>query len=228
MVVTPVLRGLFGLEAKDRGRTIEIAPSLPADWDRAAVRGFAAGTRRVDVEFRRVPGALEIRVSPAAGDQPAGTTRLDLAPSLPLDARVVEVRADGKPIKFQVERIGDVQRVLASVDLGAKPVTIRAVYEGGTEVFVRHEKPIAGAPSEGLRVIRSRAENGTLDLVLEGLGGQTYDVGVHGNTVGVVEGVSMAPVAGGSQTIRVSFAGAPATYVRRELKLPIQPTSRKR
>ena len=33
MVVTPVLRGLFGLEARDRGRTLELAPQLPADWE---------------------------------------------------------------------------------------------------------------------------------------------------------------------------------------------------
>jgi glycogen debranching enzyme len=121
MVVTPVLRGLFGLEARDRGKTIEIAPSMPADWNRAAVRGFAAGARRVDVEMRRASGALEIQVSPAAGDAPSGVTRLDLAPSLPLDARIVEVRADGKPLTFEVDRIGDVQRVRAAAELSARP-----------------------------------------------------------------------------------------------------------
>jgi hypothetical protein len=221
MVVTPVLRGLFGLEARDRGQTLEIAPALPADWNEATVRRFPVGQRRLDVAIRRASGATEIAVTPAAGDVPAGTTRLDLAPAFPLDARIVEVRADGKPVAFEVDRLGEVQRVRASVALGARPVTIRVASEGGTDVFVRHERPTAGARSEGVRVVRARASADALDLVVEGVAGRTYELGVRGRTVGASSGIAVAPRADATQSVRVTFEGVPGTYVRREMRLPL-------
>jgi hypothetical protein len=232
MVVTPVLRGLFGMEARDRGRTLEDAPSLPADWSHAKVKGFAAGKRRLDVEIRRSAGATEIEVTPAKGDDPAQGLELDLAPAVPLDARVAEARVDGKPAAFQVERIGEVQRVRLAADLAARPVTIRIAYEGGTEVFVRHERPDPGGRSEGLRIVRARAGADSLDLVLEGVPQRDYQIGIVGRQVRAVEGVQVVPAqavlpgSAGSQVAYIRFQGTPGTYVRREVSLPFTPATR--
>ncbi len=38
MVISPVLRGLFGLEWDAAGNKLTVTPSLPADWDRATLR----------------------------------------------------------------------------------------------------------------------------------------------------------------------------------------------
>ena len=75
----------------------------------------------------------------------------------------------------------------------------------------------------GLRVLRSRASASSLDVVLEGLAGRTYDLGVRGRAVGATEGVTIVPGSDGAQTARVTFSGSPGTYVRREIHVPFAP-----
>ena len=100
---------------------------------------------------------------------------LALAPAFPLDARVRSVTLDGADARFRARPEGDVQRVEVDVPRGASgPRRIVFAYDEGTDVFTRIELPDAGGPSEGLRVLRARAENGALRLVLEGRAGRTY------------------------------------------------------
>ena len=46
MLVTPLLRGVFGWEPDAPNGRARLAPQLPADWPEAAVRGLRAGRRR--------------------------------------------------------------------------------------------------------------------------------------------------------------------------------------
>src|SRR5204862_6108813 len=41
MVVLPLVRGLLGLEVRDAGGTLGLAPQLPADWHHVAVENLA-------------------------------------------------------------------------------------------------------------------------------------------------------------------------------------------
>src|SRR5262249_6013102 len=56
MVVTPLVRGLLGIETGDGGGQLTIAPALPADWDRVAARRIASGASRVDMVLERNAG----------------------------------------------------------------------------------------------------------------------------------------------------------------------------
>nr|MBA3243535.1 amylo-alpha-1,6-glucosidase [Acidobacteriota bacterium] len=53
MIVTPTLRGLFGLESEDGGRVIRFAPQLPADWDGADVVGYVTPTGTLNLSVER-------------------------------------------------------------------------------------------------------------------------------------------------------------------------------
>ncbi len=80
MVVTPALRGLFGLEWDALGRTLRLQPNLPATWNRAVLHNVPLGASRLDLEYTREQGRLLIRarsrnpevVCLAAGDAPRG------------------------------------------------------------------------------------------------------------------------------------------------------------
>ncbi len=60
MVLTPALRGLFGLDWDARSRTLRVAPSLPADWNRAALHNVRLGSSTVDLNYRRDGGQLVV------------------------------------------------------------------------------------------------------------------------------------------------------------------------
>ncbi|HEY1902416.1 MAG TPA: hypothetical protein VGG56_08315 [Terracidiphilus sp.] len=53
MVITPTLRGLFGITIDAQTKTITVDPHLPASWDHAEVKGLRVGEHDVDLEFSR-------------------------------------------------------------------------------------------------------------------------------------------------------------------------------
>ncbi|HLH03573.1 MAG TPA: hypothetical protein VKX25_12430 [Bryobacteraceae bacterium] len=53
MVITPMLRGLFGLEWDGANHKLLLAPHLPADWDHAVLRNVPLGDKQIDLEYRR-------------------------------------------------------------------------------------------------------------------------------------------------------------------------------
>jgi hypothetical protein len=213
MVVSPMIRGLLGLEAGDGGRALTFAPELPADWDSVSVRTVAAGDARLAFTVAREPGRLsiEIEAAPASpGAVFAESPTVVLSPAFPLDARVRSVAVDGRDTPFRMESRGDVQHAVVSVPAtalspatppgtppgaaSARSISARVVfsYDEGTDVFAPVEIPARGATSEGLRILRSRAEAGALHLVLEGLAGRTYTVGVRTlRSIGDAPGVTV-------------------------------------
>jgi glycogen debranching enzyme len=68
MVLTPALRGLFGLEPDALHRTLRLSPHLPAAWDRAALRNVPLGNSRMDVELERQGNRLLVRARSAVAE----------------------------------------------------------------------------------------------------------------------------------------------------------------
>jgi hypothetical protein len=58
MVLTPAIRGLFGVEADALRRTIKLKPQLPAAWDHATLHNVSIGSETVDLTFRKQEGKL--------------------------------------------------------------------------------------------------------------------------------------------------------------------------
>ena len=63
MVISPVLRGLFGLEWNAAENRLTVTPHLPAQWDQAAIRRLPFGNGTVDLSFRREGRELVVRSS---------------------------------------------------------------------------------------------------------------------------------------------------------------------
>jgi glycogen debranching enzyme len=53
MVISPVVRGLFGLAWDSPGNALSVTPHLPADWQNAKVRNVPYGNARLDLRFTR-------------------------------------------------------------------------------------------------------------------------------------------------------------------------------
>jgi len=63
MVLTPAIRGLFGVTFDAASQTLFVNPHLPAEWDHATLHHVAAGTEMVDLEFQRSGGFLLVHAS---------------------------------------------------------------------------------------------------------------------------------------------------------------------
>ena len=78
MVVTPVLRGMFGISVDGLKHEVAVAPHLPAQWNGAEVKGLHVGDAVADLSFQRIglamvvsltqPGGGKVRIAGASGD----------------------------------------------------------------------------------------------------------------------------------------------------------------
>ena len=93
----------------------------------------------------------------------------------------------------------------------------------GTSVYVRPEMAPPGSSNQTLRVLRSRAEDNALDLLVEGLGGRTYTLYARTpRVIGETDGVAVTRTASGEIALQIAFEGPEDAYVRRAIRLPLQ------
>ena len=106
MVISPVMRGMFGIEVSNAGKTLKFAPQIPANWNDLDVKNIRAGDSQIDFALKRGGGKMTISVNRKSGT----LANIILSPSFPLDAVVKNVTANGKKIAFQMKISGDVQQ----------------------------------------------------------------------------------------------------------------------
>ena len=175
MLLAPLVRGLVGWESDVPGDRVTLAPHLPPQWDTLTVERLPAGTGRYTVRFTRSDTTLTAELTRSAG---AGVDTLLYSPALPLGAVLHEVRANGRSITCGVRSTGADEHVDCSIPL-AVPLTIVVRHSPGWAVLLPAPAPERGARSRSLKLLSQRLVGDTLQLQVEGLAGQAYQVVVR-------------------------------------------------
>jgi len=189
MLVTPLLRGVFGWEPDAPNGRARLAPQLPADWDAASVRGLRVGETTLDVDITR-------RWTGAGGEQ-----------------RVI-VRSEGPPV--DIDFVPDVP--VGATDATVVPRALRLTGGGSAEVIATWQGGLAVAPpridlqpgqrSTGLRIIDLVADGGGWVLTVEGTAGRDYNVRLFGTAVDAATDDAEATVSSRPDgTVGVSLVG---------------------
>lgn len=225
MVITPVVRGLLGIEVGGGGKTLTIAPQLPVQWDRVTLQRVAAGREHYNLAIEQNTGRRVIkfaRFSSNRNSDPGQVKTIIIAPSFPLDARIRSVTINGRTAKFQVAQIGDVQRAEVVIENASAVSEIIYTIDEGTEIFYEPQPLVAGANNQGLRVLRSRADSNALRLTIEGLGGRDYIFNVRSpRRPGTASGLRVIESTARDTQFSVRFDGPAGEYVRREVLIPM-------
>ena len=165
MILTPLIRGLLGIDVDAPARRLTIAPHLPIDWDSLRVRNVAVGESIVDLAFRRSATGISLDLVRRGAD--GSPIELVFSPALPLGART---RAE------RDETPGDVHATVRGT-LGDR-LTLEVPYTGGWSIVPPTMRPAIGDRSTAPRVIGERlhAAGGseTYSVELEGLAGRSY------------------------------------------------------
>jgi hypothetical protein len=221
MVVSPIVRGLLGIEAAEGGRTLRFAPALPATWDHVDVRSIPLGKDRYDISYEREPGRTTVRIVQPHAPATAAQHRVIVAPAFPADARVRRVTVNGVAARYQTRSVGDVQRLEVTVDAAGPSTDIVFTADDGTDVYVEPQALDPGGENRGLRIIRAGADGRGLHLLVDGRGGRVYAIRVHSpSRLGTTGGVTTLQPDGGFQRVAISFSGAANDYSRREIVIP--------
>jgi glycogen debranching enzyme len=67
MVITPVMRGMFGIRVNGLEHTVTVRPQLPADWDEAEVDRLHVGESVVNIRYAREGAAMVVRLQQMSG-----------------------------------------------------------------------------------------------------------------------------------------------------------------
>jgi glycogen debranching enzyme len=228
MVVTPTLRGLLGIEVTKGGGVLRFAPQLPANWNNVTVRNVRAGAALFDFILKRTEGRQTITITRREMEkEPHGArrryTQLQLAPAFPQDARIRKVTVNGRVTDFTKKQLGDRRFIEFAVNNALATNEVVITYDEGTDVYVEPEALRPGASNQGLRILRSEADEDTLHLTLEGLGGHTYYLKMLvSKPVPHVKGQPpRAAETLETQPLTVTFEGSAGVYVRRVLTIPL-------
>jgi len=95
MVITPALRGLFGIDVDALAGVVRLDPHLPADWDHAEVERLHVGQSVCSLDYERRGDALVVSVSTVSGP----------AVRLASDATGARAAADGASIAFALPAV---------------------------------------------------------------------------------------------------------------------------
>jgi glycogen debranching enzyme len=224
MVISPVLRGMLGIEVSNAGKTVQFAPQVPASWNEYEAKSVRAGSGLFDFKVRRETGKMTISVAGRGTNSP---TKMIISPAFPLDAKVKTVTIATNKEPFQAKRMGDVQQVETQFDFTSPNTEIVYLFDEGTDVYWNPPSLIAGAENNGLRIIKSQARESGLYLWLEGLSGKNYQINIRSpRQFQTVDGVDIKTINSGEYSINLSFPNSTAGYVKRELLIPFRPVKR--
>jgi glycogen debranching enzyme len=138
MVITPALRGLFGVEVDAGQRTITVNPHLPADWDEARVERLHVGSDLVTLTFRREKDVLRVGAeSSVAGlrlrsDAVGAVSGKGLELSIPLEPVEFVLPAHALPVAGARPE----QMKVLSAEYGAHGVVLRLAGRAGSDAVL--------------------------------------------------------------------------------------------
>jgi glycogen debranching enzyme len=187
MVVTPLVRGLLGLEADATGNRITVAPQIPDSWDEVRVNNFRLGEQRWDLTMRRssadvASGARTLHLT-ARRQQPSSsrTERTEFSFELPFPpgSEVVSVGQDHKFNMVRGLHHSTCQFRITTSAENPDQMNVAVNYLPGIEVLTERQAARPGDTSQSLKLLSTSIDGNTARIVTEGRGGRTYDFKVR-------------------------------------------------
>jgi glycogen debranching enzyme len=202
MVITPTLRGLFGIDIDAQTKTITVNPHLPASWKHAEVLSLQLPGGSTSIYFTRNGDRIEVKLNPAEQDEWHLRSDLPNATLGPLDnmlpkkLRMPPQQGLRIPVpELEVEYSLEGMNVIESVEavLPARP-------------------PLPGARTSKFRFLQAEYGDRKLVLRTEGLAGSNAIVSLvrHGHFVPKVQAEPNAAPDSQSQFASISFRNCDA------------------
>jgi glycogen debranching enzyme len=212
MVVSPILRGMLGLETDAEKHQLTLAPHIPADWTSFAIHKVRVGGVGLDLQFRKTPEAITVDVTRSG----SGDCWLEYSPAFSLRTRIVDVRMNGKPVAFKMEANANDQHLEVRVPLN-ESTTLVIHTKDDFGLSLSNQLPNLGSMSGELRVLDESwdAAKTQLRLNVSGRSGRRYQLEVwNSSAISAVEGGALTKL--GKLQIEIP-KGEPDLYLPQEV-----------
>ena len=219
MVISPILRGMLGLEYDAAQHTLTFAPHIPADWTSLEIQREVAGEDTLDLTYAKNADTITLNAERKGN----ADCTVVFSPAVSLRAEVLGVELNGRPVPFRAEANGSDQHVAVKFGVYSGPNTLKIRLRNDFGLSYASGLPPLGSASEGLRIVNQswNEAHDQLRLDVQGLTGRTYDLALwNGEQVSSAEGADLESAGDGSVKLRVSMsAGSGTTFVQRSIVL---------
>jgi glycogen debranching enzyme len=213
MVVSPILRGTFGLSTDAQKHEITLVPHVPADWSSFTIHNVRVGEVSVDFQYRKTADSVELEIKRSG----TGDCWVEFDPAFSLRTQVTSVGMNGRPVAFKTQSNSNDQHLNVRFPVygGSNNVIIRLKDDFG--LTYSNRLPDLGSTSHGLRVVSEswNIEKNQLTLELSGLAGSRYQLDVwNPDQISSVEGGSLTSTG----KLQIEIPPTPAdSYVQQEV-----------
>ncbi len=149
MVVSPILRGMFGLQADAEKHQITLAPHLPADWTTFAMRDVRVAVVGVDFQYRKTPDSLVLDIKRTGTEE----CWVEFSPAFSLRTQILGVQFNGRPLPFKVLPNSNDQHIFVRFPINATANTLTIRVRNDFGLSWPNELPALGSAGRGLRVL---------------------------------------------------------------------------
>ena len=131
MVITPTLRGLFGIDIDATTKTITVNPHLPAQWHEARVKGISLLGSQDALTFTRVGAFLTVRTD--GGKEAGWKLRSDVPGARPRES----LSSDGLMIAIPLEPVEIVTPAAEPPEPGSSTQRFRILREEYSDLAIK-------------------------------------------------------------------------------------------
>ncbi len=215
MVVSPILRGMFGLQTDAEKHQISLDPHVPADWTSFAVRNVHIGGVTVDFQYRKMADSVTLEAKRVG----SGECWIEFSPAFSLRTEIASVEMNGRPLPFKVQPNRNDQHLYLRFQISGDSNNIVIHTKKDFGLSHANELPALGSASRDLRVISEtwNASRNLLTLEISGAEGRRYEMSVWNPAqVASVEGAYLDKA--GKLEIQMP-QGTPESYVPQKVVL---------
>jgi glycogen debranching enzyme len=214
MVVSPVLKGMFGLERDAGKRTVSFRPHVPADWTTLRIHNLRVADADLDISYHRTTSEITLEIT-----RTGGTCTFDYEPLLLNSSWDTRVDVNGREtdVDYLFDPMYEQLKIPIALREGKNTIRIRAHDFG---VSYASHLPVLGSDSQDLRILSQVVgiRNSPMELMLAGRPGATYDLDIWNPAMvdSVDGGVLIEKTDSASAKLRVHFDGEPGGDYRRQ------------
>jgi glycogen debranching enzyme len=187
MVVSPILRGMLGLQTDAEKHQITLAPHVPSDWTSFAIRNVRVGEVSVDFQYHKTPGNVVLDIKRTGTED----CWVEFSPAVSLRSQVIGVQMNGRPLPFKMQPNGNDQHLYLRFPVSARANNLVIRLKNDFGVSLTNELPPLGSASRGLRVVSEswNTLKTSLTLDVSGRSGGRYSLDVwNPSQISSVEG----------------------------------------
>src|SRR5229473_2654269 len=197
MVVSPLLRGMFGLETDALHRRLIFAPHTPADWTRFSLENVRVGNTTLSLNYTKAKEEISLEASRRTGSEECA---IEFRPAISPRAKVLKAELNGKPVPFRVEANANDQHVVVNFSVKQGKNLLR--------IYVRNDFGLSapasllplGSTSRGLRILSETWSPSKDQLTIEvsGAAGAEYELKLwNPGQIDKLEGADLGPTPAG-------------------------------